>query len=43
MREIGTWGGKSSFSYSGSVETGTKFFFKSGGYLVFSSEEYKKL
>jgi len=43
MKELETWGGRSKFKYSGSVEKGTNIVFKSGTFLYFSSNEYKGL
>jgi hypothetical protein len=43
LKEIPTWGEKSKFAYSGSINGGTKIVFKSGVVLKFSKEEYKKL
>ena len=43
MKEISTWGGKSKFTYDGSVSEGTKIVFKSGVVLKFSKEEYEKI
>lgn len=43
MKKLETWGGRSSFTYEGSVKDGTKIVFKSGVVLKISTEEYKKI
>ncbi len=43
MKELKTWGGKSSFKYSGSVKEGTKIFFGSGHTVNISAEKYLQL
>ena len=43
MKTFKTWAGRSSFSYSGSVETGTKIQYGSGYTIVLSKEDYEKI
>jgi hypothetical protein len=43
MKPLKTWGGRSSFSYSGSVETGTEIRYGSGHMITVERDDYEKL
>ncbi len=43
MKPLKTWAGRSSFSYSGNVKTGTKIQYGSGYTITLSKEDYEKL
>ena len=43
MEDIKTWAGRSSFSYSGSVEQGTKIIFGKGYSVIINPEVYSKM
>lgn len=44
MIELPTWGGKSTFSYEGSVQAGTRISYGSSGWTTYvSADHYRKL